>query len=300
MKIYSKLDTVPRRAASGGVTPGCIVLEGGSFRGLYTGGVLDSLMEHEINLACTIGVSAGALNGFNYAAGQIGRSSRFNLSHRHDKNYVGLPALVRNRGIFGFDVLFDDTRNGDPLDHERFNDPRRRFIAVATDCNTGEPAYFERGACSDIFKAIQASASMPLFSAMILIDGQQYLDGGCSVSIPLAWALEDGYEKIVVVRTRDRAFRKMPPSEFAQRMRKVFYHKYPDFLKTWESGTDRYNALCDRIDKLESQGRIFVIAPSTPVTVTRLEKDMEKLGALYWQGWQDTENQIEALRTYLA
>ena len=300
MKIYSRLDTVPRRTASGSITPGCIVLEGGSFRGLYTGGVLDCLMEHEINLACTIGVSAGALNGFNYAAGQIGRSSRFNLSHRHDKNYVGLPALIRNHGVFGFDILFDDTRNGDPLDHERFNEPHRRFIAVATDCNTGKPAYFERGVCSDIFKAIQASASMPLFSAMVLIDGQKYLDGGCSVSIPLDWALEAGYEKIVVVRTRDKSFRKTVSSKTSRRLKKLFYHNYPDFLQTMNEGYLRYNALCDRIDKLEAQNRIFVIAPSSPVTVTRLEKDMEKLGALYWQGWQDTENQMEALRAYLA
>ena len=299
MKIYSKLDSVPRKAASGGITPGCMVLEGGSFRGLYTGGVLDCLMEHEINLACTIGVSAGALNGFNYSAGQIGRSSRFNLSHRHDRNYLGIPALFRNHGLFGFDIMFDDTRNGDPLDHERFNDPNRRFIAVATDCNTGEPVYFENRVCSDIFQSIRASASMPFFSAMVLIDGQQYLDGGCSVSIPLDWALEEGYEKIVVVRTRDRSYRKTAPSNFSQRIKNIFYHNYPEFLQTWNEGTERYNALCDRIDELESQGSIFVIAPSTPVTVTRLERDMEKLGALYWQGWQDTENQLKALKEYL-
>lgn len=299
MKIYSKLDSVPRKTAAGDVTPGCIVLEGGSFRGLYTGGVLDCLMENEINLACTIGVSAGALNGFNYAAGQIGRASRFNLSHRHDRNYVGLPAFLRNRGIFGFDILFDDARNGDPLDQERFLDPARRFVAVATDCNTGEPAYFEKGVCPDIFKAIQASASMPFFSAKVLIDGQQYLDGGCSDAIPLDWALREGYEKIVVVRTRDRSYRKTAPSGPSQRLKHLFYRKYPDFLQAWDAGSARYNALCDRMDQLETQGRIFVIAPSSPVTVSRLEKDMEKLGALYWQGWNDTLERLDELKSYL-
>lgn len=299
MKVYSGIDRVPRKAAKETVTPGCMVLEGGSFRGLYTGGVLDLLMEEDINLTCTIGVSAGALNGFNYSAGQIGRSSRFNLSHRHDKQYVGVPALLHNKGIFGFDILFDDTRSGDPLDRRRFDDPNRRFVAVATDCQTGRPVYFEKGICSDIFQAIRASASMPVFSCMVPLDGKKYLDGGCSVNIPLLWALEQEFEKIVVVRTRDRSFRKSEESGGLKTLQKMLYRRYPEFLKAlWES-TKRYNEECDLVDELERQGRIFVIAPSEPVTVTRLEKDMEKLGDLYWKGQKDAQVQLDALREYL-
>lgn len=299
MKIYSKIDEVPRKAASETVTPGCMVLEGGSFRGLYTGGVLDFLMEEGINLACTVGVSAGALNGYNYAAGQIGRASRFNLSHRHDKQYVGFPAFLHNKGIFGFDLLFDDSRSGDPLDRKRFDDPNRRFVAVATDCQTGDPVYFEKGICSDIFQAIRASASMPVFSGMVPLDGKKYLDGGCSVNIPLQWALEQGFDKIVVVRTRDRSYRKSGESKALTRLQKTLYHRYPEFLKMLCESTERYNAECDRVDELERQGRIFVIAPSEPVTVTRLEKDMEKLGELYWKGQRDAQAQLYALREYL-
>lgn len=299
MKIYSKIDDVPRKSASEVVTPGCMVLEGGSFRGLYTGGVLDLLMEEDINLACTVGVSAGALNGFNYAAGQIGRASRFNLSHRHDKQYVGFPAVLHNKGIFGFDILFDDARSGDPLDKKRFDDRNRRFVAVATDCQTGKPVYFEKGICSDIFQGIRASASMPVFSCMVPLDGKKYLDGGCSVNIPLQWALEQGYEKIVVVRTRDKSYRKAGESKTLDHLQRVLYHRYPQFLRMLRQSAERYNAECDLVDELERQGRIFVIAPSEPVTVTRLEKDMEKLGELYWKGQQDAQTQLEALRKYL-
>ena len=299
MKIYSKLNTVPRKAATGPVTPGCMVLEGGAFRGLYTGGVLDCLMEQGINLSCTAGVSAGALNGFNYSAGQIGRASRFNLSHRHDPHYVGFPAFLKNQGIFGFDILFDDTKNNDPLDRDRFDDPSRRFIAVATDCSTGEPVYFENGICSDIFQAIRASASMPLFSMMVPLDGQKYLDGGCSESMPLDWAFNEGFEKIVVVRTRDRSYRKEKPSGADNRLQKIFYHNSPDLLDSLQSSWTRYNTLCDKIDQLEKQGRIFVIAPSSPVTVSHLERDMEKLGELYWQGWEDAERELDKLKRYL-
>lgn len=299
MKIYSRLDQVPRTEASDHIIPGCMVLEGGSFRGLYTGGVLDFLMENDINLAATVGVSAGALNGYNYAAGQIGRASRFNLSYRHDGNYVGFPAVLRNKGIFGFDLLFDDSRNNDPLNMERFLDAKRRFAAVATDCLTGEAVYFEKGTCPDIFQGIRASASMPVFSAMVPLAGGKYLDGGCSVNIPFQWALDQGFEKIVVVRTRDRSYRKPEASGSGAALQKFLYHRYPAFLEKLMESSARYNAECDAVDELERQGRIFVIAPSSPVTVKRLESDMEKLGALYWQGRSDAEAQLEDLKRYL-
>ena len=62
---------LPSGTASDKVTKGCLVLEGGAFRGVYTSGVLDYLMMHDVNFECVVGVSAGALNGVNYVAGQI-------------------------------------------------------------------------------------------------------------------------------------------------------------------------------------------------------------------------------------
>ncbi len=299
-KIYSGIDQLPRGKASETLLPGCIVLEGGAFRGLYTGGVLDCLMLNDINLECTIGVSAGAMNGYSYTSGQIGRSSRFNLSHRHDDKYVGLQAMVHNKGIFGFDLIFDDSRNGEPLDWERFMDPSRRFLAVATDCRTGRPAYFEKGKCPDILQAIRASASMPLFSKMVYLEGRPYLDGGCCENIPLDWALNEGYEKIIIVKTRDRSYRKTKENPQVIRLQERIYRKYPEFLASFRDNTKHYNAVCDRIDQLEKEGRIYVIAPSKPVTVSRLEKDMEKLGALYHLGFSDVEAQLDEIRNYLS
>lgn len=299
-KVFSGIAQIPKGNAPDTITPGCIVLEGGAFRGLYTGGVLDFLMQNNINLECTIGVSAGAMNGYSYTSGQIGRSSRFNLSHRHDSQYVGGRAMIHNKGLFGFDLVFDDSRNGEPLNRERFFHPSRRFIAVATDCRTGQPAYFEKGKCSDIFQAIRASASMPLFAKMVYIDGNPYLDGGCSENIPLDWALQEGYEKIIVVKTRDRSYRKAESDDAILKLQRHIYRKYPNFLRALEANTNRYNTICNRIDQLEKEGRIFVIAPSEPVTVSRLEKDMEKLGALYYLGRSDTERQLDEIRAYLS
>lgn len=299
-KIYSGVHTLPKGDASEQVTPGCILLEGGSFRGLYTGGVLDRLMIEGINMQCTVGVSAGAMNGFNYAAGQIGRASRFNLAHRHDPNYVGWKALRKNKGIFGFDLVFDDTRNNDPFHLERFMRPDRRFIAVATDCITGEPAYLEKGICREMWRAIQASASMPVISKMVMVENHPYLDGGCSVAVPLDWALAEGFSKIIVVRTRDRDFRKSEESGKMEIIQKMLYRKYPQFLSGLLEANARYNVLCSRLEQMEKEGRIYVIAPSAPVTVSRLEKDVEKLGQLYWQGYEETGQQIRKIQEYLA
>ena len=208
IKTYNELSKIPHGHADKSITPGCIVVEGGAFQGLYNQGVLDALMENNINFACTIGTSAGALAGFNYVAGQIGRSARANLTYRHYTDYVGRGALAHAYSPIRLDFLFNDYNAIEPFDEKTFFSPERRFVAVATDCRTGKTAYFEKGKCRDIFSAIKASASMPYISPMIDVDGRPCLDGGCSCRIPYRWALHEGFEKIVVVRTREPEFRK--------------------------------------------------------------------------------------------
>ena len=164
IKTYRELNKIPYGHADKSITPGCIVVEGGAFRGLYNQGVLDALMENNLNFACTIGTSAGALAGFNYAAGQIGRSARANLTYRNYTDYVGRGALAHAHSPIRMDFLFNDYNAIEPFDEKTFFSPQRRFVAVATDCTTGKTAYFEKGKCRDIFSAIKASASMPYIS----------------------------------------------------------------------------------------------------------------------------------------
>ena len=272
-------------------------MEGGAFRGLYNQGVLDALMENNINFACTIGTSAGALAGFNYVAGQIGRSARANLTYRHYTDYVGRGALAHAYSPIRLDFLFNDYNAIEPFDEKTFFSPERRFVAVATDCRTGKTAYFEKGKCRDIFSAIKASASMPYISPMIDVDGRPCLDGGCSCRIPYRWALHEGFEKIVVVRTREPEFRKKVSR---RRHRIQTYKRYPEFARTLANSSRGYNHQCEEILKLEEQGRIFVLAPSQKVAVGRLESNMNKLGDLYWLGYKDTVNRLASLRNYLS
>ena len=207
--IYSKLGSIPTGLAQAGLIEGCLVLEGGAFRGMYTQGALDAWMQRGVNFSCTLGVSAGALGGVSYVSGQIGRSARANLGHRHDKAYIGTRALRKSKSLIRLDFLLSDYNEIEPLDTQRFNDPRRRFLAEATDCRTGESVFWERGQC-DIFAAVKASASMPFVTPMVDVNGVPCLDGGCSCGIPFDWALGQGYDKIVVIRTRHRSYRKPP------------------------------------------------------------------------------------------
>ena len=224
MKVYSGLDELPSGRAPETVTEGCMVLEGGAWRGIYTQGVLDALMEEGINFETTIGISAGAMSGIGYVSGQIGWCARINLSHRQDPEYCGFGALMKDHGVTGFTYLFKTLMKENGFDLERFMEPDRRFLAVATNCETGQPVVFHKGRC-DIFRAVQASASVPYLSRPVVVHGVPFLDGGCSVKIPYEWAVRKQYEKIVVVRTRERAFRREVKDE--SRMNALVYPHFP-------------------------------------------------------------------------
>ena len=294
---YSGLNKIPSGKAGKSLTKGCLVLEGGAFRGLYSQGAMDFLMQNDLNFECVIGVSAGALGGMNYVSGQIGRSARVNLGYRHYSDYVGMKALLHAHSPIRIDFCLKDYNSTEPLDAERFNSPDRRFIAVATSCKSGETMYFENGKCGHIFDAIKASASMPYISPMIDVDGTPCLDGGCSCKIPYKWALDEGYEKIVIVRTREPEYRKKVNGK---ELPINPYKKYPEFLAKLETSNSAYNRQCEEILELEKSGRFFVLYPSSKVTISRLESDMEKLGALYWQGYNDTHDRLDLLKEYLA
>ena len=295
-KPYSRLSEIPGGSAEGPIIGGCLVLEGGAFRGLYTQGFLDAMMQAGLNLSHVIGVSAGALSGMNYVAGQIGRSARINLGFRHDDRYIGARALLRSGSILDIGFLTEDREVLEPLDEERFNRPGQTLIAVATNCLTGEPEYFEQGKCSDIALAVRASATMPYMSPMVDIERTPYLDGGCSCKIPYEWALERGFDKIIVIRTRDISFRKADHEhEAASRV----YRGYPALARKLAMCDVDYNRQCDEIERLHAEGALLRIAPSSPVEVSRLEPDVEKLGELYWLGWQDGANNLDAMLDYL-
>ena len=186
-KVYRHLDKLPTGRAGDKLTPGCLVLEGGGWKGLYTVGVLDCLMMNDINFTSVVGCSAGALSAIGYVSGQIGWGARIDLTYRHDPNYCGIGALKTDGGITGFTYLFNKIIKDLPLDKKRFSDPSRRLAVSATNLLTGKVEYFEKGKCR-LSKAVQASATVPYVSKPVMINGVPYLDGGCAEKIPFPWS----------------------------------------------------------------------------------------------------------------
>ena len=295
MKIYKDIDKLPFGSADDTLTKGNLVLEGGGWKGLYTVGVLDCMMKNGINLTTVTGVSAGALSAIGYVSGQIGWGARIDLTYRHDKNYCGIGAMKRDKGITGFSYLFNDILKELPLDEERLYAPDRKLAVTATNLLTGKVKYFEKGKC-DLFRAVQASATVPFVSKPVMIDGIPYLDGGRKKKIPLSWSGLHNGEKTVVVRTRELSYRRKPGTS---KLTKIMYRKYPNYIKSMENVNEEFNQTVDLLEKQAENGEIFLIAPSKPVEVTRFDGDMDKLGDLYWLGWNDMTAHVDELKSYL-
>lgn len=298
MKEYkhSGLPALPKGKASGDIVRGCVAIEGGAFRGVYSEGVLDALMEDNINMECTIGVSAGALNGMCYVAGDIGRSIRMILNYRRDPRYVGVLPYFTDAGVIGFDFMLYNVPKDLKFSYDRFFSNDRRFACVTTSCTTGEPVIFERGKCDDIFTAIQASASMPYFSKPVDIDGKPYLDGGCSLNLPWQWAKEQGYDKVLLIRNRPVGYRK---DEKTDTLSKIYSKRYPKLADALRNKSDSFNIECIEAEQAHEKGDIFMLAPDTTETVGRLEKDLERLELFYWLGYYETKLRMPEIKAYL-
>lgn len=298
MRAYEKLDELPRGQASDKLTHGCLVVEGGGLRGMYCQGVLDALMMNDINLDCYVGVSSGAMNGVNYLSGQIGRGVYLTLKYRPDSRFIGARAIIENHGITGFRYMWTEVQKDIPLNRERFNDPNRRFVCVATNLLTGKEEYFEKGRYDDFLFAVQAGASIPFGSRPVKLKGVPYLDGGIAKHIPVDWAIRQGYEKIVVIKTRDKGYK--AKKEFSDRVIKALYaRRFPKIVDKLRFNSFVYNKEIDHIRRLESEGRIFVFAPSKKMELTLFCNDLDELADLYYLGLNDAKASMGDLKKYL-
>ena len=277
-----------------------LAMEGGSLRCMFSAGAVDVMMERQLWANGVFGVSAGALTGVNYVSRQVGRTAQVNLDFVNDKRYLGLGNLIFKKSIFNFDFLFGEISDSLlPLDREEFARSEMEFTAVTTDCRTGQPAYWEKHRCGDIYGTIRASASMPLLSPTVEVEGIPCVDGGVSVSIPYRKPLEEGYGKVVVITTREHGYRKPQTPRALANLYAKYYKPYPQLVRALLETPRRYARELDELDRLEAQGKVFVLRPPEPVTVSRTEKDVKKLRALYAQGRQVCQERWEELEQYL-
>lgn len=189
-----------------------LVLEGGGMRGVYTAGVLEYFLEHEIFFPYVIGVSAGAGVAASYLSKQKGRNKIVNVDYVTDPRYISFRNYLKSRQFFGMDFIFDEIPNKlVPFHYDEFYKNDAEFVVGTTDCHTGEPVYFgKEDYGQEIIKVIKASSSLPFIAPEVHFKERVLLDGGISDPIPIKKAQSDGYEKSVVILTRNRGYTKRP------------------------------------------------------------------------------------------
>ena len=275
-----------------------LALEGGAMRGLYTAGVLDIMLDNGIKADTVIGTSAGVLFGVNYASGQRGRALRYNKKYAPKGCYMGIRSLLTTGNIINKKFAYYDLPSKlDVFDEAAFEASEIEFYATVTNVETGEAEYIRITDCFKQIEVMRATAAMPYVSKIVEYDGKKYLDGGVADSIPVEKCIAMGCDKVIVVLTRPVEYRKGKTSPCLADL--MYGKKYPKAAARINSRPDEYNACLEKIADMEKRGEIFVIRPSRTVKVKHIERDTDKLQAIYDLGAADCAEKMEELKAYL-
>ena len=267
-----------------------LILEGGGMKGIYTAGVLDFFMDKNILFSDCYGVSAGACHLCNYMSGQRGRSYRIGVNYLDMKQYCGGWSLLRTGDLFGVDMNYSLIPNYlDPYDYDAAAKFEGKAFAVATDIKTGKPVYLPMKDLREDIIAVRASSSLPLVSRNVEIDGELYLDGGISDPIPVRQSMRDGNRKNVIIMTKETGYVREPVGAELALIR-ARYLRYPKVYELMRERHLSYNTTVQYIEEKEQEGKLFVIRPKQKSEVGRIEKDREKMTALYEEGYRDAQD----------
>lgn len=277
-----------------------LVLEGGSLRGLYTAGILDVLMDNNIEIDGIIGTSAGALFGVNYFSMQRGRVIRYNKRFCKDIRFISKTSLLLTGNVVNKNfTYYKVTKELDIFDNETFIKGNKDYYVVTTNIETGKAEYFKIVNPYEQLEIFRASAAIPVVSKIVKIDNKKYLDGGVADSIPIDKCIELGYDKIIVILTQPLDYRKEKLSKTKISVIKTKYKNYPNLIEAMSRRHINYNNSIEKIIDLENKKEIFVIRPSKKINIKIMEKDKEKLQEVYDLGINDASKIIKNLRKYL-
>lgn len=276
-----------------------LILEGGAMRGMFTAGVLDVMMEHGIQMDGAVGVSAGACFGCNYKSRQIGRAIRYNMRFCNDRRYCSLYSLVTSGNLYNTDFCYTEVPlNQDPFDFETYGADPMEFYVVCTDIEKGVPVYHKYEGFGDHgFDWIRASASMPMVSEIVEIDGLKLLDGGVADSIPVKFMESLGYDRNIAVLTQPKSYFKKK-NEMMPLIRLKYRH-YPKLVELMENRHRMYNETLAYVSQQERLGKLLVIRPDAKLPVGRTEKDPMKLKEAYDIGRRIAAERMEEILAYL-
>lgn len=275
-----------------------LVLEGGAMRGMFTAGILDVMMEAKVEPDGLIGVSAGAAFGCNYKSRQPGRALRYNKRFARDKRYCSWQSWLKSGDLynaeFGYHII---PTQYDIFDDKAFEENPMEFYAVCTDVETGKPIYKKLEKSGQLtYDWIRASASMPLASKVVELEGMKVLDGGVADSIPLEYFESIGYEKNLVILTQPDGYVKehnklMPLMRIALR-------KYPNMIEALDKRHIMYNKQLVYVYQAESAGRALVIRPEAPLQIGHISHNPDEMQLIYDIGRKTGMKYIERIKAF--
>ena len=277
-----------------------LVLEGGAMRGMFTCGVIDVLMENNIEFDGLSGISAGAIFGCNYKSKQIGRGVRYNKKWGRDPRYFGLRSLILTGDLYGYDFCYHRIINElDPIDKKVYKENPMDFFIGATDIEEGVIRYFNsKEVDAETIEWIRASASMPLVSNVVEVDGFKLLDGGMMDPVPYSIMFKNAYDKNVIVLTQPRDFIKEKASLMT--LIKLKYYKYPKLVEAMANRHILYNKQLDEIRELEKENKVYVIAPYESLNIKRTENNPDELERVYQIGRKVAGEKLTEIKSFLS
>lgn len=272
-----------------------LVLEGGTFRPIFSCGVMDAMLQHNIMFPYCIGVSAGITDGFSYISRQVGRNLEILRQYRHDKRYVGVSNFLKCRSLFGLQFAFEEIPNRlIPFDWDTFAQYNGRYLVGVTNARTGKSEYLDGTRLDRANTMVKATCAIPLVFPAISLNGQQYYDGGICDPIPVRKALADGNDKLLIVLTRPSTYRKTL-NRSNRVAASVLRHKYPKLVEPLLTRHIKYNETVQYCDALERQGKAIVLRPAGDGVIDSFEKDLDKIEASYRYGYQLAEQRMDEI-----
>ena len=272
-----------------------LVLEGGTFRPIFSAGVMDALLDNNIIFPYCIGVSAGITNGVSYISKQKGRNLEVLTKYRNDKRYLGYGNFLKCKSLFGLDFVFDEIPNKlVPFDMDTYKKYPGKVLVGVTNAKTGETEYLDGKELDDKATLLRATCAIPIFFPVIKINNNEYYDGGLCDPIPVRKAIEDGNKKHLIILTQPTGYRK----ELSKKnvfVSKMLSNKYPNLKDAFLTRHENYNATVKFCEELEKQGKAIILRPD--YKLESFEKDTNKLQSNYQHGYEMAIKHLDKIKS---
>lgn len=274
-----------------------LILEGGTFRPIFSAGVMDALLDNDIMLPYVIGVSAGITNGFSYVSKQKKRNLDILVNLRHDKRYIGKRNFLKCKSFVGLDFAYDEVPNKlYPFDREALLKYNGKVLVGVTNAITGKAEYLDGKDVDSKCTMLRATCAIPLMFPVVNINGTPYYDGGLADPIPIRKAISDGNDKHIIILTRPKEYRK-ELSNSNVIVAKLFKKKYPNLRPILLNRHIEYNKTVSYCEELERRGKAIILRPTK--AIDSLEKDIDTIKATYNMGYDMAIKYMDKIKEFI-